>query len=141
MAHVFNEGEEVYFERQLQVQYEDRFFHWITSAALNELRREKAIKSELVTLLDRTKLRFYWRKGLRSWRRQAARITGIVRRYSVPDFARAIGQHGETMFDAALPRAGFMYKAKNVRTYNGKFTLRLKNLDRVFERDGISYGV
>lgn len=141
MANVFNQMERVNYERQLQVLCEDKFFHWITSAALAELRQEGTLKSELMVLLDKTRIRFYWRKGLRSWRRKANRIAEIVRRYSAPEFAIAIGQHGETMFDAALPRAGFMYKARNVREYNGKTTSRLKNLDRVFELDGISYGV
>src|SRR5262245_51994527 len=64
----------------------------------------------------------------------------IVRRYSVPAFAIGMGAHAETMFDAALPSVGFMPRARDVRSYGGRTTSRLKNLDRVFERDGVLYG-
>ncbi len=133
--------ESVFYERQLQVQLEKRFFHWITGYALHELCQEGAIRTERLPLLGQTRIRFYWSNTLRSWKRTANHIVKLVARYSVPEFAIAIGVHGETMFDAALPKVGFVPKAWNVRTYGGRSTERLKNLDRVAERDGIEYGV
>lgn len=45
------------------------------------------------------------------------------------------------MFDAALPRFGFMPKERKVRSYAGReWTETGHNLDRVFERDEIPYG-
>ncbi len=45
------------------------------------------------------------------------------------------------MFDAALPRFGFMPKGQKVRSYGGReWTETGHDLDRVFERDGICYG-
>lgn len=46
------------------------------------------------------------------------------------------------MFDAALPTGGFMPRAKDVREYEGrKWEQTAHDLDRVFERDGVRYGV
>jgi len=44
------------------------------------------------------------------------------------------------MFDAALPTVGFVPRGRDVRAYGGRSTVRLKNLDRVFERDEVLYG-
>jgi hypothetical protein len=45
------------------------------------------------------------------------------------------------MFDAALPTIGFMPKARDVRQYQGRISTRTgRNLDRVFEKDGLIYG-
>ena len=62
-------------------------------------------------------------------------------RYSDSMFTRALGHHGEMMFDAALPTEGFLPKAKKVRAYAGReWLLTPHDLDRVYERDGIAYG-
>jgi hypothetical protein len=45
------------------------------------------------------------------------------------------------MFDAALPKVGFIPAAANVKQYRGRtWTKTGHDLDRVFERDGIHYG-
>jgi len=36
----------VFYQRQIEVQHEDTFFHWITAKALNELAAERKIFSE-----------------------------------------------------------------------------------------------
>jgi hypothetical protein len=44
--------------------------------------------------------------------------------------------------EIAFARFGFLPKAKDVRAFNGKeWTSTSHNLDRLFERDGASYGV
>jgi hypothetical protein len=136
------EPERVFYERQIEVRYERRFYHWITGRALGELVAEGKLVSALVPLLGSTNLRFYWSKKLRYWKRQADEITALVARYSRQEFTRALGRHGETMFDAALPRGGFVWKADNVRQWAGRrWTSSAHDLDRVFVLDGIPYGV
>jgi hypothetical protein len=62
-------------------------------------------------------------------------------RFSEPSFRAALGTHGELMFDAAVPRGGFLPAGSNIRSYGGKtWTETNHNLDRIFERDGIAYG-
>ena len=134
--------ERVFYERQIQVLSERRFFHWITGRALGELAAEGRIGTALAPLIGPINVRFYWSTRLRYWRRSAEAVRRLVARYSRPEFARAVGQHGETMFDAALPTGGFMPRAKDVREYEGrKWEQTAHDLDRVFERDGVRYGV
>ena len=84
---------------------------------------------------------FYRARTHRFWRRQANEITKRVQRFSEPELTQASGAHGEQMFDAALPRFGFMPTGTKVRSYGGKtWTETGHDLDRVFERDGIAYG-
>jgi len=131
-----------FYERQLQVKWESRFFHWITARALNELAREGHIAAENQLLPGIGVIRFFRSREHRYWKRQAAEILELVREFSHSDFTRALGQHGEGMFDAALPRGGFMPRGNNVRSYGGRtWTATGHDLDRVFEADGIAYGV
>jgi len=133
--------DEVFYERQIEVFFEDSIFHWITAKALHELVDEDQIQTDLVPLSGNTRIRFYWSSGKRSWKRKANAIRKLVREYSVQEFTAALGNHGEMMFDAALPRVGFVYKARDVRAYKGKEAAGQRNLDRVFERDGLEYGI
>jgi len=133
---------EVFYERQLELIFERQFFHWITRKALYELHDSKQLSLEQVPLNDAVSIKFYRPRTHRFWKRQATEIARLVRAFSNPAFTKALGQHGELMFDAALPRSGFMPKAKNVTTYEGKtWTETGHNLDRLFERDGVTYGV
>jgi len=147
----------VFYERQLQVMQEDRFFHWVTSQALKELLQERRINSELMalgyeaesagpTLPDDwetgTNIRFYWSVRNRYWRAKARAILKLVRAYSEPELARSYGRQGEMMFDAALPKAGFLPVGENTNEYAGRRWDRSgHNLDRIFERDGVGFGV
>src|SRR5579864_1957088 len=142
MATLFDKApQDVFYERQIQVLYEDKFFHWITGKALHELSDERSIKTMKLQLGEHTEIRIYCSVMNRYWKRQAEGIRKLVLRFSTPEFGRALGHHAETMFDAALPTAGFLPKAKNLREYNGhKWTESQHDLDRVFERDAIAYG-
>ena len=86
-----SEPERVFYERQIEVLYERRFYHWITGRALGELVAEGKVGSALVPLVGATKLRFYWSRKLRYWKRQADEITALVARYSKQEFTRALG--------------------------------------------------
>ena len=63
---------------------------------------------------DATTIRFYFHKRNRYWKRKAAAIRKLVRVFSNPTFAHALGHQGESLVDAGLPRAGFMPAAVNV---------------------------
>lgn len=150
MAELFNERPgEVFYGRQIEMLFEDRPsadgpapYHWITTKALGELVDEGAIQSELMPLEAATRIRFYWSKSHRYWRRQAEAVRRLVLEYSDPTFTRALGDHGEMMFDAALPTIGFTPKGRKVRSFEGReWRESGHDLDRVFEKDGISYGV
>ena len=44
------EAKAVFYQRQLQVIFEDRFFHWITAHALSELAEDRRIASDTLPL-------------------------------------------------------------------------------------------
>src|SRR5262249_40171173 len=77
---------DVFFERQLQVLFEDEFFHWITVDALRELVGERKLQSELHTLSGNVKIRFYWSPANRYWKRKAVQTSKLVLEYSEQNF-------------------------------------------------------
>ena len=81
---------EVFYGRQLEVLLEERFFHWITTKALRELRNEGAIDSVLRMLQHGTTIRFYFSPRNRYWKRRAAQVRKLVLEYSRPEFGRAL---------------------------------------------------
>jgi hypothetical protein len=131
----------VYYESQLAVLFEDRFFHWVTVRALKELRESGRIGSELEELSPKTPLRFYFNKRNRFWKRKAVEVRKLVLLFSDQAFTRALGAQGELLIDAGLPRVGFLPEANTVRAWNGiAWTESNHDLDRVFQRDGVHYG-
>jgi hypothetical protein len=147
---------DVFYERQLQVLLEDRYFHWITSKALRELVGEGRLRTEIVDLgfeADSAgaiypgdwnmgaNVRFFWGVRNRYWKSSARKILKLIRAYSDPQLTAAYGRQAEMLFDAALPKAGFLPIGENVNEYRGKkWTRSGHNLDRIFERDGVGYG-
>lgn len=131
----------VYYQRQLQVLLENDYFHWITAAAIKALVEEGAVGSELVTVGDSV-ARLLWPLGHRFHVREAAIVTDLIAKMGEPGFATGVGRHGETMFDAALPRIGMRPLARDVRSHRGiEWKGTGHNLDRIFELDGVEYGV
>jgi hypothetical protein len=122
--------------------FERSYFYWITVKALLERSSGGSINSETLELVQGVPIRCFWAKGNRYWKRQAAKVINLVRRFSDATFARAIGFQGELLVDATLPRAAFVPVDRNVRSFNGKtWTATGHDLDRVVSRHGIHYGV
>ena len=135
---------EVFYGRQLAVRLEKRFYHWITTKAVNELAMAGRIKSTTLPFAGgggEGEIRFYWAPKLRYWRRQALRTRGLIQEFSKSELTHALGLHAEMLFDAALARGGFLPTAQNVRAYAGReWTKTGHDLDRLYERDGVVYG-
>jgi hypothetical protein len=131
----------VFYKQQLEVIFEDDYFHWVTSRALSELAAEGHIAVEREELPGTGNISFYHATTHRYWRRQAQDVIALVARFAAPAFTSGLGAQGELMFDAALPTVGFLPTARNVKSYRGKEWQETEHdLDRVFERDGVAYG-
>jgi hypothetical protein len=140
-AYFEKNNEWVFYKRQIGVIFEGKYFHWVTDRALTELAAEGYISSETEEVPRVGHLTFLRARGHRYWRRQAEEIKGLVAQFSDPAFTAALGAQGEQMFDAALPRFGFMPAGTKVRSYGQRtWTETGHDLDRVFVRDGIAYG-
>ena len=134
-------GEVVYYGRQLEVQLERSYFHWITKRGLNELKAEGAIGFTQKKLGDVT-AHFYRPRRHRYPNRQMNESIGLIREFSAPDFTRALGHNGEQLADAGFARIGFRILSENFREVGDKrWTETRHNLDRLIERDGIQYGI
>jgi hypothetical protein len=132
---------DVFYGRQLEIFLERRYFHWITKKALNELAQEKLVNSSIEPLRDQVMVHCYWPLRHRYPRRQIREIILLIQEYSTAEFAHALGEMGESLFDISMARIGFHVLAKNVRIWNGKeWTNSEHNLDRVVSRDGVIYG-
>lgn len=142
LEEVFGKSQErVFYGRQIEVMVERKFYHWITTQALGELVLEGDILSEKLPVRAGLEARFYWAKRVRYWKRSASGIVKLIAEYSSDVVGSALGDHGELMFDAALPRVGFMPVGWDANEYKDKsWTLTGHELDRVFIRDGVAYG-
>lgn len=137
---------DVFYERQLQVRFERRFYHWITSRALDQLAQDGAVLSRTLPFTfgesgGEVTLRFFFSKKLRYWTRKANEVSKLVAAYCDPTFNAAVGHQAEMLFDAALARQGFLPVAENASEFRGrKWEGSGHNLDRIYLRDGVSYG-
>ena len=141
LAFIEDNPDEVFYEMQLEVLFENSYFHWITSKALAELRDSRKIGSSIEPLREVGRIRFYLHVKNRYWKRKASDVRKLVEQFSDPAFTSALGNQGEMLTDAALPSVGFLPKARNANEFGGIRWIETKhNLDRVFEKDGILYG-
>ncbi len=69
-------------------------------------------------------------------------VMKLVEEYSSPDIGGYLGLHGETMVLEAFARNQFVMIGRNVNDYKGKkWEETDHNLDFIFERDGVAYGL
>ncbi len=135
-------NEEVYFSRQVEVRFEDDYFHWISNRALRELREEGFVLGETRALSTGGSINLVWRRGYRFYRRNAARVVRLVEEYADPNIGGVVGLHGEFMVLEGFARSEFVMRGRNSREYCGRsWTATGHNLDFIFERDGRAYGV
>lgn len=132
----------VFYSRQIEVLHEDRWFHWVTNRALRTLIALGAIHSEEQDLRFGGTVTLMWHPSLRYHKRQAGRVVSLVEEYSNPDFGRALGHHGEAMVLDAFARKQFLLLGREVRAVGSRrWTSSAHDLDFVFQRDGVPYGV
>src|SRR3712207_834516 len=109
--------EKVVFSRQLEVQLEHRYFHWITNRALRDLAfGEGLLRVEKRKLPRAGSLTLYWHKNFRYYKREANRVARLVDEYANPNVSAAIGLNGELMVLEAFARSEFVMRGRNTRS-------------------------
>lgn len=137
-----NNRNDVFFGNQLAVQNEDEYFHWVTHRAIAELISEGALLTETRRLASGSDIKLVWHRQHRYYKRDATRVAKLVEEYGSPNICAAIGLHGEQMILEGFARREFVMKGRNTRKYREReWTETDHNLDFVFERDGLAYGV
>jgi hypothetical protein len=134
---------DVFYGRQLEVIFEKKYFHWIIHKALKELTQEaNVVVSEIRVTEGGNKLRLYWSKQNRYWKRAAQEVVKLVEEHSSPDLSKALGHTAETLFAVAAGKEGFKIDGSSLNTFGGKkWRATEHDLDWVFSRDGVSWGV
>jgi hypothetical protein len=132
----------VFYSRQLEVLYEKEFFHWLTNRALRRLIEEKIVVSESRKLDIGTTINLIWSKSFRFYKRAATKVFNLVNDYTNAAGDGTLGMQGEHMTLAAFARRQFILRAEEVNEWNGKKWIDSNhNLDFIFERDSVAYGV
>ncbi len=134
--------EQVFFSRQLEVRYEQDYFHWITNRALRDLEDLGLVRSEWRTLRSGGRVRLLWHRSYRFYRRSANRVISLVEEYADPNIGASLGLQGEMLVLEGFARLAFVMRGRDVQAYGGRqWQESGHDLDYLFERDGIMYGV
>jgi hypothetical protein len=132
----------VFFSRQLEVIHEGKRFHWITNRALRQLVEDGLIRTEPRRLRYGSVVHLMWHRSYRYFRRAAAAVEALVDEYAAPEIGAAIGLNGEYLVLEGISRHRFVLTGRETRTHEGRvWPASFHDLDFIFERDGIAYGV
>ena len=81
-------------------------------------------------------------KSYRFYKRRAKEVTDLIGEYSHHEVTKAIGDHAEQLVLAGFSEKQFVQRGRNTNEFNGrKWTKTDHELDFIFERDGLAYGV
>lgn len=132
----------VFFSRQLEVQLEHRFFHWVTNRAVRDLVLAGVIQTETRKLGMGGIIKLLWHRGYRYYKRAANEVVALVEEYAHPNIGGALGLHGEMMVLEGFARKRFVLLAREANQIEGRtWTETDHNIDLMFERDGVRYGI
>lgn len=133
--------EDVFYSRQLEVMFEDKYFHWITNRVIRELLKEGFIKAEDVELFSGAWMRLIFHSSLRYYTTRLKNVVALVKEYSDPIKSEVIGLHAEHLFLEGFSKNRFTLEGRNTREFNShEWTKSDHNLDFILKRDNICYG-
>jgi hypothetical protein len=134
--------ETVFFSRQIEVQHEDKWYHWVTNRALRDLVESRLLKDEKRSLATGGSIHLMWHRSHRYYRRDATRVVRLVEEYANPNIGGAVGLHGEHMVLEGFARRQFVMRGRHANAYGSQtWQTSAHDLDFIFERDSAAYGV
>ncbi|MDD8026997.1 MAG: hypothetical protein PHI34_10800 [Acidobacteriota bacterium] len=134
--------ENVFFSRQIEVIFEQKYFHWVSNRAIRSLVASKRIQSESREIAGGIRIHLLWHRNYRYYKRDAKAIVKLVEEYAAPSVAGSIGIHGELIVLEGFARFQYVLMGRSVNGFKGKqWNKSNHNLDFIFYKDGISYGV
>ncbi len=142
LAHFEDHPDSVFYSRQLEIFFEREYFHWVTNRALRRLVEEGRIHTEARQLSTGSEIKFLWHRNYRFYKRRAEEVFKLVDQYTTSATDGALGMQGEHLILAAFARQKFLLIAEEARAYGGNIWQETNHdLDFIFERDGVAYGV
>lgn len=134
--------DQVFYGRQLEVLFEREYFHWVANRAYRELIDRGLVLAERRTLTSGVTVRIMWDRRYRYPRRAAEHLAALIDEYMHPDFSQALGHNGELLIGAGFADRQFVQRGRETRSYvDGTWTESEHDLDFIFARDGVAYGV
>ncbi|HEY7233473.1 MAG TPA: hypothetical protein VH539_04945 [Gemmatimonadaceae bacterium] len=134
--------DEVFSSRQVEVVHEGQFFHWVTNRAIRELEKEGLLRSEMRDLAFGGSVKLIWHRAYRYPKRYSEKLVALINEYSAPNIGGALGLHGELMVLEGFAKQQFVLWGREVNEYGGARWIESEHdLDFVFGRDGVGYGV
>ena len=110
----------VYHVSQLEVLFEDKYFHWHTSAAVRDLRASGFLSARSVPI-HRTQAIVVWRKrNNRYVQRKIRSHTRIIGEYSADTLNKATGDYAETLVLLGLRGLHLELAGKSANSYKGE---------------------
>lgn len=142
LAHFIDHPTTVFYSRQLEVLFEDEFFHWVTNRALRGLIKEGHVLSEARRLDIGSEIKLVWIKSFRFYKRAATEVFELVNQYTSSATDGTLGMQGEHLVLAAFARNQYVLISEEASAYKGvQWTESGHDLDFLFEKDGVGYGV
>jgi hypothetical protein len=142
LAHFEDNPTGVFYSRQLEVLFEREYFHWLTNRAIRRLISEGRIRTETRQLSTGSEIKLLWHRNYRFYKRSADEVFKLVDNYTVSATDGALGMQGEHLVLAAFARQKFLLVGEETKTYGSKtWEATNHDLDFIFEREGIAYGV
>jgi len=131
-----------YYKRQVEVLFEDQYFHWVTHRIINKLIRENFLKEIKMKLPSGVEIKFVVRSDVRYYKREIKRRIKLIEWYSSPKITGVLGKWGEHLAEFMFLRLKFNIVDRNTNKFKGKvWTQTNHDLDFIVEKDGIYYGV
>lgn len=126
-----------YHRKQIEVLFEDKYFHWVTSRAVNELIDEGFLKQEKIGIAH-----FIYRADAKVMGDEIYKRVGLIEKYSDPAIVRGIGAYAELLFQFLLRVCGFEIVGENTNEYKGrKWAKTNHDLDYIIRKGFAAYGV
>jgi len=142
LAHFEDNPTSVFYSRQLEVLYEREYFHWLTNRALRRLISEGRVRTEVRQLSTGSEIKLLWHRNYRFYKRSADEVFKLVDSYTTSATDGALGMQGEHLVLAAFARQKFLLVGEETKAYGPKiWEATNHDLDFIFERDGVGYGV
>jgi hypothetical protein len=96
LAYFVDHPQDVFYSRQLEVLFENEFFHWITNRALRRLIEEgRVVNAESRTLDIGSSINLVWNKSFRFYKRTAKEVFDLVNEYTNAASDGTLGMQGE----------------------------------------------
>lgn len=132
---------EVFYSKQVEIHFEKEYYHWVTSRGLRNLKGVE-LKSMSQKLDFGGSATFYWHKSNRYYKRNVNKVANLINDFSDSDFLAGLGQTGELLVNEGFTKYGFKVLGRSTNEFEGKkWESTNHNLDFIYERDSIRYGV